>query len=89
MVSSAMTTPKNDRAWQQPLISAHQLRIGDVARTPNGGEWEVREVPKRRNGGQTIEARVQRPGDSRALTMMSWPSAEFIHVRRPTRPPSA
>ena len=84
-----MPTLKNERAWQQPLIPAHQVRIGDLARTPNGQEWEVRELPKRRNGGQTIEARVQRPGDPRTLTTMSWPSAEMIHVRRPTRPPPA
>lgn len=68
MLPLAMPTSKNDRdRWLHPLVPAHQLRIGDVARTPDGKEWEIRDRPRPRQitGGQIIEARVQRPGDPR------------------------
>ena len=84
-----MATSKTDRAWQHPLVPAHQLRIGDVARTPNGQEWELRDRPRALNGGTIIAARVVRPGDSRTATDMTWPAGEMVHVRRPTKPSTA
>jgi hypothetical protein len=77
-----------DREFRHPTVPVHQLRVGDVARTPNGQEWEVRDRPRQKHDGQHIEASVQRPGNPQIVTTISWPSADLVPVRRPTRPPA-
>jgi hypothetical protein len=57
-----------------------QLRPGDTF-TDDAGTWEVVGQPRAQHAGQSVVARVQRPGDPGTLREQWWRAYERVTVR--------
>jgi hypothetical protein len=58
-----------------------QLRPGDTF-TDKAGTWEVVGQPKAQHAGQSVVARVQRPGDPGTIREQWWRAHERVTVKR-------